>query len=140
MTTNLERLTKMDLDINDQVKTLQRHMGGIVQLLKELQSRVKSLEGRNSDSKNNGSEEHQVIQKTIEANADAVKKLDKEIKGLIKDKNKKDASKKEIDEAIKKLDTEMSKMRKGVKENKVVEEVEIVRNGVKKERKCRYSN
>ena len=53
---------------------------------------------------------------------------------------KKDASRKEIDEAIKRLDTEMSKIRKGVKENKKVDEVEIVTKGVKKERKCRYFN
>ena len=51
-----------------------------------------------------------MIEETIVANSDAVKKIDKEIKALVKDKNKKNASKKEIYEAIKRLDKEIAKM------------------------------
>ena len=111
------------MDTNDQVKMLQKHMGGFVQMLKDLQARVKELEEKKLKTKDDALEEKQEFENTIAVNSDTVKKLDKEIKNLLKDKNKKDNSKKEVDEALKRLDKEIQHMKENNKVKKTVDDI-----------------
>ena len=83
--------------IQEQVKMLQSYIGGFAKLLKELQSRIKTLEEKNSGTSDEGLKEviekHNVIEESISANTKAVKRLDTEIKSIVKDKNKKTTEK-----------------------------------------------
>ena len=94
--------------IQDQVKLLQNYVGGFAKLLKELQNRIKNLEEKSINPKADGLseiiEQKKVIDESILVNSDAVKRLDKEIKTIVKDKNKKDNHTKEVDDAINRLD------------------------------------
>ena len=128
------------MDTNDQVKMLQKHMGGFVQMLKDLQARVKELEEKKLKTKDDALEEKQEFENTIAVNSDTVKKLDKEIKNLLKDKNKKDNSKKEVDEALKRLDKEILQIKENNKVRKAVDDIGSVDKDKKKEKKCRYFN
>ena len=80
--------------IQDQVKSLQNYMGGIAKLLKYLQSRIQNLEGKGIKPADSGLgeiiEQKNMIDESISANSVAVKRLDKENKNILKDKNKKD--------------------------------------------------
>ena len=90
--------------------------------------------------KRNLEKKKKVIEETIVATSDAVKKIDKEIKALLKDKNKKNASKKEIAEAIKRLDKEIVQIKKDEQARKPMED-KVNADKVNKERKkCRYFN
>ena len=70
----------MDVDSKYQVNILQRDIGGIVQILNRLQSKVKILKEKDLNSKKDSVKEKRLIEETILANSDALKKIDKDIK------------------------------------------------------------
>ena len=117
---NMETLQK-------QVKLLQNYIGGFAKLLKDIQSRVKSLEEKQQDPKDDKlmeiMESRKEIDQTLLANSEAVKRIDKEIKGILRDRKKKVESKKEVDDEIKRLDSEIIKLKTENKKNKSREEV-----------------
>ena len=80
-----------------------------------------------------------MIDQTILANTDAVKQLDKDIKGLLKEKNKKDNTKNKIVEEIKRLGKEILQMKKVDKADKASKAVVDVYEHKKVDR-CRYYN
>ena len=55
----------MDVDSKYQVNILQRDLGGIVQILNELQSKVKILEEKDLNSKKDSVKEKKLIEETI---------------------------------------------------------------------------
>ena len=73
-----------ETSLEDQVKTLQRQMGLMGRAFKDISEKVKHLEVKNAEIKED----------ETEANTEAFKKLEKEIKGIIKDKTKKRCKKK----------------------------------------------
>ena len=70
----------MDPNGLDQVKTLQKHMGGMVQMLRDLQSRVKGLEEKSLKSQTDALKEKEEFEKNILINSESVKQLDKQSK------------------------------------------------------------
>ena len=113
--------------LQEQVKLLQNYIGGFAKLLKDIQSRVKSLEEKQQDPKDDKlmeiMESKKEIDHTLLANSEAVKRIDKEIKGILRDRKKKVESKKEVDDEIKRLDSEIIKLKTENKKNKSREEV-----------------
>ena len=85
-------------------------------------------------------EKQQMIDKDISANADIVKRLDKEIKDILKDKTKKESSKKEVEEAIKQLEEEVLKLKEIGKGSKPSEDIQKPNDKEKSEKKCKYFN
>ena len=132
--------------IQDQVKLLQNYVGGFAKLLKELQNRIKNLEEKSINPKADGLseiiEQKKVIDESILVNSDAVKRLDKEIKTILKDKNKKDNHTKVVDDAINRLDNEIVQIKVAGKKS-VSDQVKDASNSsdkTKKEKRCRYYN
>ena len=123
---------------------LQSYMGGIAKLLKEIQSRIKTLEEKNHGTPDEGLneviEKHNVIEESISANTKAVKRLDTEIKSIVQDKNKKENNKNDIDEALKRLDDEVLKIKKGANKFETTNDTSKVSDKSKKEIRCRYFN
>ena len=113
--------------LQEQVKLLQNYIGGFAKLLKDIQSRVKSLEEKQQDPKDDKlmeiMESKKEIDQTLLANSEAVKRIDNEIKGILRDRKKKVESKKEVDDEIKRLDSEIIKLKTENKKNKSREEV-----------------
>ena len=72
--------------VEGEVQVLQKHMGGIVQMLKELKSTVEVLGKKNTKEECDEIQEildaQKVIDEVIVANADAIKRINKEIKEL----------------------------------------------------------
>ena len=72
------------------MKVLQKHMGGIVQMLKDLKVRVGVLENKSKDKEIEEIKEileaQAVIDEILVANSDAIKRIDKEIKSFVADK------------------------------------------------------
>ena len=70
--------------LEDQVKLLQKQFGGIVKLVKELKDSVEALEGKDKqkeiDEVSEILEAQRVIDEIIVANADAIKRIDQEMK------------------------------------------------------------
>ena len=130
--------------IQEQVKMLQSYIGGFAKLLKELQSRIKTLEEKNSGTSDEGLKEviekHNVIEESISANTKAVKRLDTEIKSIVKDKNKKENNRKDIDEALRRLDGEILQIKKGAKKVETTNDASKVSDKNKKGIRCRYFN
>ena len=114
-------------NMEDQLKVLQNHIGGFARLCKDLLSRVKALEEKQGEIKGENKKElketKQVIDMTMEANADAVKKLDREIKGILKDKGKMEASRKEVEDTLKKMDKEITMIKLGLKNGESNEKI-----------------
>ena len=130
--------------LQEQVKLLQNYIGGFAKLLKDIQSRVKSLEEKQQDPKDDKlmeiMESKKEIDHTLLANSEAVKRIDKEIKGILRDRKKKVESKKEVDDEIKRLDSEIIKLKTENKKNKPREEVLKTGDEKKIDKKCRYFN
>ena len=106
----------MDVDSKNQVNILQRHMGGIVQILSELQSKVKILEEKDLNSKKDSVKKEKLIEQTILSNKNV---------------------------AIKRRDRAIVKIKKDDKENKPMMDSDNVENDAKVNRKgemCRYFN
>ena len=82
----------------------------------------------------------QMIDKDISANADTVKRLDREIKSILKDKTKKEANKQEVEDAIKQLETEILKLKQSGKGGTQSEEIQKPSENQKTEKKCKYFN
>ena len=68
------------------------------------------------------------------------KRLDEEIRNLLKDKSKKDESKKKMDEAIKTLESEILKFKESENYSKPTKEILKASDKEKKAHKCRYFN
>ena len=79
------------------------------------------------------------MDKTISKNSDTIKVLDKEIKCILKEKNHKDVRRKEIDDAINRLDEELKELKKEKKE-KVSTGEALVSEKEKVLKRCRYHN
>ena len=108
-------------NIQEQVKVLQSHFGGMAKLVKDLLSRIQSLEEKDLSIADGGTKEtvekQQVIEESISENSNAVKRLEREIKSIEKDRNKKENNKREVEEAIKRLDNEILLIKKYAKKS-----------------------
>ena len=163
--------------VEEEVKTLKKHFGGIIATVKALKETVDALGGKvapkkikevlemqkavkdvinsnenleirvkilenqnaNQDEARGGSKPQKDAEHCIVRNAEAVKRLDKEIETIVKDKSKKDDDKKRVDEAIKRLDEEMVKLRRDKKCDSSEKPLDTNEKR-KKERKCKYFN
>ena len=93
------------------------------------------------DVMRNTIEKQQEIDQNISKNTEVVKRLDVEIKKLIKDKTKKDTNKKELEDAIKRLDNEIVQLKTCDKNTKSAEEMENKnKDKQKKLKKYKYYN
>ena len=130
--------------LQEQVKKLQSYIGGFAKLLQELQSRIKTLEEKKLGTSDEGEKEviekHNGIEESISANTRAVKRLDTEIKSIVKDKNKKENNRKDIDEALKRLDDEILQIKKGAKKVETVHDTSKASDKNKQGIRCRYFN
>ena len=79
-----------------------------------------------------------MIDESISANSDAMKRLDKEIKNILKDKNKKDNHKKEVDEAMSRLDNKIVQIKVAAKKSK--DDTSNSSDKTQREKRCRYYN
>ena len=104
-------MAENNIQIETEVKQLQSFMAKIAKVVKELQSRIVIVEGKIKTDDADIIAKEKEVDDFISANTDAVKKINKEIKSILKDKNKKDNNKKEIDEAINRLDKEVLKIK-----------------------------
>jgi hypothetical protein len=78
-----------------------------------------------------------VIDQTIVENFDAVKRLNKEIQSILKDKTKKD-NKKEVDDALKRLYNEIQKIK--IVNKKYESNGDNLNLSDKSRKKCKYFN
>ena len=86
-------------------------------------------------------EKQQEIDQNISKNTEVVKRLDREIQKIMMDKNKKDTSKKELDDAINRLDKEIKLLKTCDKDTKSADELENKgKYKQKKFKKCKYYN
>jgi hypothetical protein len=141
------------LSMEDEVNNLKKHMGAVLMTVKDLKGTIKVLEKRISNKENDVEkksekencvkeilEKQKMIDKTISQNSDSIKILDQEIKGILVDKNKKDVSKQEIDDAINKLNQEILLIKRlETESNSTTEKMEVV-DKIKKRAKCKYYN
>ena len=72
--------------LEDQVTLLQKQFGGLVKLVKQLKTSVEALEGRSipkeMDEVREILEAQRVVDEIIVANADAIKRIDQEMKEI----------------------------------------------------------
>ena len=131
-------------NIQEQVKVLQSYLGGMAKLVNDLQSRIKSLEEKDLSIADVGTKEtvekQQVIAESISENSNAVKRLEKEIKSIEKDRNKNENNKKEVEGAIKRLDDEILLIKKDAKKSDICMEASELGDKKKKVIRCRYFN
>ena len=118
--------------LEDQIKTLQKHFGGIVVTVKALKACVDRLESKVDEKQNEEIrvivEAQKKVDKSIEANAEAIKVLDEELKRRAS----------EGDGVVSQKDMEDSKVNSGLEQNKG--RVCRYHNGgfCKFKRKCRF--
>ena len=70
------------VSIEEEVKKLQKHFGGMAKMFKDLKHSVEVLEKKVSAKEND--EIKQILYKLLVANSDAIKRINKEIKELSK--------------------------------------------------------
>ena len=102
-----------------------------------------NIEGRvpnNSEFVKEVIEKQKVIDKNILANANVAKRLDKEIKSMLKEKTEKDTSKKKLENEIKRLDVEILKLKASEETSNLNKEVVRESDDKKQKVKCRYFN
>ena len=113
------------IDLADQVKSLQKHMGGVAKLVKDLLTKVEGLEKKVENKERNELKEimesRRVIEEVIVANSVAIKKIETEIIEITKKNNCENVKKEDLESFT------------GVKKVKSV----MVKEGKKK---CRYFN
>ena len=99
---------------------------------------------KENDSKDDGIREvvrkQQEMDNDILKHSNVVKKLEEEIKSILKDKSNKDESKKEMDDAIKRLEIEILKFKKSENDFKSTKEILKASDEEKEAHKCRYFN
>ena len=82
--------------LENQVKTMQRQMGGIAKLVKDLKGTVENLEKKVSQRENNEIQEivdaQQMLDEIIVANSDAIKRIEKEMREISKNKSANEVS------------------------------------------------
>ena len=80
------------LSLDEEVKTLKKHFGGIIATVKSLKETVDKLEKKISKEENYEIKEimetQKVIEEVIVANGDAIRRIDKEIANLCKETSK----------------------------------------------------
>ena len=94
--------------LKEQVKALRKQMGGMARLVKDMKITVDNLEKKMNVKENTEIQEiieaPLVIDAVIVANADAIKQIDREIKGISDKENEKepqsDITEKESDDAV----------------------------------------
>ena len=123
--------------VEGEVKILKKHMGGIVQMLKELKSTVEVLGKKNTKEENVEIQEildaQKVIDEVIVANADAIKRINKEIKELSEKESHRNLSNDALENVVSDSDQ--------VKRNKVKKRCRYYNRGYcKYKHKCRYSH
>jgi hypothetical protein len=83
------------VSLKEQVATLQKQFGGVVKLVKGLKASVKSLESKRIPKEINESKEilevQRVIDEIIVVNADAIKRMDREMKEIKEKKQEQNA-------------------------------------------------
>ena len=124
------------IKMEEELKTMQKHMGGLIKTILDLKHRVETLEkGTNVDHKKEIGEimeKQNLIDKTIAANVDAIKDIDEEIKTLSEGNN---VQKDVIDNRITEKDRKKEEAQKDIMESEIVD---AGRTLVRK--KCRYFN
>jgi phage shock protein A len=74
------------ISLEDQVKTLQKHMWAMVQMIKDLKCNVENLEKKIAITENSEIKEiiktQQIMDGIITANSEAIKQIDEEIKEM----------------------------------------------------------
>ena len=80
------------LSLDEELKTLKKHLGGIIATVESLKETVDKLEKKISKEENYEIKEimetQKVIEEVIVANGDAIKRIDKEIANLCKETSK----------------------------------------------------
>ena len=82
----------------------------------------------------------QAADRTINTNSEKIKRIDGEIYNILKDKNKKDVRRKEVDNTLMKLEDNILEMEKEEKEAKSKEKILKVGEKNKKAKRCKYFN
>ena len=81
---------KNDKAMEEDIKKLQKHMGGLVKTILDLKSKVEALEQKDSENQKRECEiifqKKEIMDKAIAANSDAIMRIDKEIINLSKAK------------------------------------------------------
>ena len=77
---------KNKMSLEEQVKTLQKHMGALFKTVKDLKSNVESLD-KKLEAKETAEikeiiEAQRIVDEVIVANSDAIKRLDREIRNM----------------------------------------------------------
>ena len=79
----------VQLSIEEEVKKLQKHFGGVVQLVKSLKTSVEALEKKMDEKEAEENKEikeiinaQAIIDESLVANSDAIKRIDKEIESM----------------------------------------------------------
>ena len=82
----------------------------------------------------------QEIDRNIFTNADVVNKLDQEIKNILKDKTKKEESRKKVDDAIEKLNLEILQLKQSDRKVDTAKDNLVDSDKIRKKSRCRYFN
>ena len=102
--------------LEQQVKALQRQMGGLAKLFKDLKATVDNLEKKNQVSENREIQEiidtQRVIDEIIVANSDCIKRMEKELKDISGKKAKSKAIHDVIEEVVSDHTTEIKKRKR----------------------------
>ena len=123
-------MTKMNNKaMEEEIKKLQKHMGGLVRTIVDLKSKVDALETKNENNElQNIIEKQAIIDEAIAANSTAINRIDQEILSYSKIKKKETLDEKNVDETER-------------KDNMAEEFGENNRSvGKYKRKKCRYFN
>jgi hypothetical protein len=101
--------------LEQQVKALQRQMGGIAKLVKELKTTVENMQKENKVSENDEIQEiidtQKVIDEIIVANSDCIRRIEKEIKAITVEKGDTKVLHDVLEKEVEK-DTKVTKVRK----------------------------
>lgn len=116
-----------------EIKTLQKHMGGLVKTVLDLKSKVEALEKKPGeyllDEVEKILERQRINDKAIAANNDAILKIDKEMHALSKTKQNDDIENESGDKDL---------IKDATKNSSTVKETDVTRKYLRK--KCRYFN
>ena len=97
-------MTKMNNKaMEEEIKKLQKHMGGLVRTIVDLKSKVDALETKNENNElQNIIEKQAIIDEAIAANSTAINRIDQEILSYSKIKKKETLDEKNVDETERK--------------------------------------
>ena len=125
------------VSIDEEVKTLKKHFGGIIATVKALKETVERLEKKMSKDENNEikdiMETQRVIEEVIVANGDAIKRIDREIKKISKEASK------DISDPKESRKTQPDAVQNRASEKDIVNADDLLVSR-KKLKRCRYNN